>query len=304
MQSQAIIIVGSANTDMVIKADKFPLPGETILGGKFFMFPGGKGANQSVAACRLGGNVTFIAKVGNDVFGKQAIQQFKREGIRTDYIISDLENPSGVALITVDAKGENTIVVAQGSNGTLSPSDLMKAEREFEQAGIVLMQLEIPLQTVLHAARLAKQNDKKVILNPAPAMPLPAELFSNLFIITPNKSETEALTGIEITDMDSIKKAAEKIWAKGVVNVVITLGAEGAYIFNHEGGRHIPTLEVKAVDSTAAGDVFNGALAVAIAEGQVLNGAVEFANRAAAISVTKMGAQASAPFRKELTSTP
>ena len=302
MVSNSIIIVGSANTDMVIKADKFPLPGETILGGKFFMFPGGKGANQSVAASRLGGNVTFIAKVGNDVFGKQAIQQFKKEGIRTDYIISDPDHPSGVALITVDAKGENTIVVAQGSNGTLSPSDLIKAEKEFEHAGIVLMQLEIPLHTVLHAARLAKEHGKKVILNPAPAMPLPSELFGNLFIITPNKSETEALTGIEITDMASIKKAAEKIREKGVINVVITLGSEGAYIFNDEGGRHIPTHKVNAIDSTAAGDVFNGALAVGIAEGQQLDDAVTFANHAAAISVTKMGAQASAPFRKELTS--
>lgn len=287
---------------MVIKADKFPLPGETILGGKFFMFPGGKGANQAVAASRLGGNVTFIAKVGNDIFGKQALQQFRKEGIRTDYILSDAEHPSGVALITVDSKGENTIVVAQGSNGTLSSDDLQKAEKEFEQVEILLMQLEIPLHTVLHAAKLAKRYGKKVILNPAPAMPLPPELFSNLYIITPNKSETEALTGLEIKDMPSIKKAAEKIKEKGVAHVVITLGAEGAYIFNENGGRHIAAPTVQAVDSTAAGDVFNGALAVAISEGKGLDQAVEFANRAAALSVTKMGAQASAPFRNELTS--
>jgi ribokinase len=300
--SNSILVVGSANTDMVIKADKFPLPGETILGGKFFMFPGGKGANQAVAASRLGGNVTFIAKVGNDIFGKQALQQFRKEGIRTDYILSDAEHPSGVALITVDSKGENTIVVAQGSNGTLSSDDLQKAEKEFEQVEILLMQLEIPLQTVLHAAKLAKRHGKKVILNPAPAMPLPPELFSHLYIITPNKSETEALTGLEIKDMSSIKRAAEKIKEKGVAHVVITLGAEGAYIFNENGGRHIATPTVQAVDSTAAGDVFNGALAVAISEGKGLDQAVEFANRAAALSVTKMGAQASAPFRNELTS--
>lgn len=299
--SNDIIVVGSANTDMVIKADKFPLPGETIIGGKFFMFPGGKGANQAVAASRLGGNVTFIGKVGNDIFGKQALQQLRKEGIRTDYMISDTEHPSGVALITVDAKGENTIVVAQGSNGTLSPDDLQKAEREFEQVEILLMQLEIPLQTVLHAAKLAKRYGKKVILNPAPAMPLPPELFSNVYIITPNKSETEALTGLEIKDMPSIKRAAEKIKAKGVANVVITLGSEGAYIFNDDGGRHIATPRVVAIDSTAAGDVFNGALAVAISEGKGLDQAVAFANRAAALSVTKMGAQASAPFRNELT---
>lgn len=285
---------------MVIKADKFPLPGETILGGEFFMFPGGKGANQAVAAARLGGNVTFIAKVGNDIFGKQALQHFGKEGIRTDYILSDTEHPSGVALITVDANGENTIVVAQGANGALSPDDLTQAAEEFEKAEILLMQLEIPLQTVLHAARLAKRHGAKVIVNPAPAMPLPPELFPNVYILTPNKSETEALTGLKITDMSSIQKAAESITYKGVANVVITLGPEGAYIFSEGGGRHITTPQVKAIDTTAAGDVFNGALAVALSEGKGLDQAVEFANGAAAFSVTKMGAQASAPFRHEI----
>ena len=239
--SPTIIVVGSANTDMVIKADKFPLPGETILGGEFFMFPGGKGANQAVAASRLGGNVILIAKVGNDIFGTQALEQFRKEGIRTDYIISDAAHPSGVALITVDAHGENTIVVAQGANGALSPGDLQKAEMEFEHAEIVLMQLEIPLQTVLHVAKLAKRHGKKVIVNPAPAMPLPPELFPNLYILTPNKSETEAITGLKITDLSSMQKAAVKISAKGVANVVITLGPEGAYIFSEDGGRQITT---------------------------------------------------------------
>lgn len=297
---QSIVVIGSSNTDMVIKADKFPLPGETILGGKFFMFPGGKGANQAVAASRLGGNVTFIAKVGNDIFGKQALQQFKKEGIRTEYVISDAEHPSGVALITVDAKGENTIVVAQGSNGTLSAQDVHRAEKEFESLEIILMQLEIPISTVVHAARLAKQKGKKVILNPAPAMPLPSDLFGDLFMITPNKSETEAITGMEIKDMNSVRSAAAKLRDKGVEHVVITLGPEGAFIFDNDGGRHIKAPRVNAVDSTAAGDVFNGALAVAISEGKSIDDAVSFANRAAAISVTKMGAQASAPYRNEL----
>ena len=171
--SKSIIVVGSANTDMVIKADKFPLPGETILGGKFFMFPGGKGANQAVAASRLRGKVIFIAKVGNDIFGKQALHQFSKEGINTDFIVTDHNQPSGVALITIDSKGENTIVVAQGANGTLSSEDVQKAEKEFERANIVLMQLEIPIDTVFHAATLATQYGKKVILNPAPARHLP-----------------------------------------------------------------------------------------------------------------------------------
>jgi ribokinase len=297
---KSIIVVGSSNTDMVIQTNKFPVPGETLLGGKFFLFPGGKGANQAVAAARLGGLVTFIAKVGNDIFGEQALQQFKKEGILTDFIISDSLNPSGVALITVDAKGENTIVVAQGANGALTSEDIQKAEKEFENTGFVLMQLEIPLDTVIHTAKLAAHHGKKVILNPAPARQLPDELLKELFLITPNESETETLLGVKITDINSVHAAAKKLHNKGVANVVITLGAEGAFLFNAEGGQHIPTAKVTPVDSTAAGDVFNGAITVALSEGKSLSKAVEFANRAAAISVTRMGAQASAPFRNEL----
>lgn len=299
-QEKRIVVIGSSNTDMVIKADHFPIPGETILGGNFFMFPGGKGANQAVAASRLGGNVLFIAKTGNDIFGKQALHQFRKEGIITDFIIEDANQPSGVALITVDVKGENTIVVAQGANGTLSPEDILKAEKELGEADIILMQLEVPLETVSLAARIASRHKKKVILNPAPAQYLPDELLKELFIITPNESEAEILLGTKITDTNSIKAAAEKLYSKGISNVVITLGADGAYIFNSDGGRLIPTTKVKPVDTTAAGDVFNGALAVAIAENQSLDDAVKFANKAAAISVTRMGAQSSAPFRKEL----
>ncbi len=299
--TKSIIVVGSSNTDMVIKAPKFPVPGETLLGGIFFMFPGGKGANQAVAAARLGGQVTFIARVGNDIFGDQAMQQFKHEGINTEYIISDPKNPSGVALITLDAKGENTIVVAQGANGALTTEDVNKAEKEFEKADIILMQLETPLDTIRSAAVLASRAGKKVILNPAPAQPLPEGLFKELFIITPNESETETLVGIKISDLSSLEQAAQKLYNLGVKNVVITLGAEGAYLFNSEGGRYIPTRKVTPVDTTAAGDVFNGALAVAIAEGKSLDQAVEFANGAAALSVTRMGAQSSAPYRSELT---
>jgi ribokinase len=295
-----IIVVGSSNTDMVIKAAKFPLPGETILGGEFFLFPGGKGANQAVAAARLGGNVIFIAKVGNDIFGEQALQQFKREGIITDYIAKDPDRPSGVALITVDSKGENTIAVAQGSNGALSSDDVQKAESEFEKSDIVLTQLETPLQTILHVAKLVGKFQKRLILNPAPGMKLPDDLFPSLYLITPNESETEVLTGISVRDNSSIKRAAEKLKEMGVANVIITLGSEGAYLYNDAGGKHIPTKKVKAVDTTAAGDVFNGALAVALSENRTLEQAAEFANHAAAISVTKMGAQASAPYRKEL----
>ncbi|MBL7861848.1 MAG: ribokinase [Cyclobacteriaceae bacterium] len=298
--TNSILVVGSSNTDMVIRADKFPLPGETILGGTFFMFPGGKGANQAVAAARLKGNVTFIAKVGNDIFGKQAVQQFLNEGINTNFIITDPDHPSGVALITVDKKGENTIVVAPGANGALTASDVQKAEKEFAQADLVLLQLEIPIDTVLQVATLATQHKKKIILNPAPARPLPDDLLRKLFIITPNESEAEALLGSKISDRTSLQTAARTLYDKGVTNVVITLGAEGAYVYNAEGGRHLAAAKVETVDTTAAGDVFNGALAVAISENKMLDEAVAFANRAAAISVTRMGAQASAPYRHEM----
>ncbi|HTE29414.1 MAG TPA: ribokinase [Chryseolinea sp.] len=298
--THAIIVVGSSNTDMVIKAKTFPIPGETILGGEFFMFPGGKGANQAVAAARLGGRITLIAKLGDDIFGKQALKQFKEEGIQTQFIVSDNEHPTGVALITVDAKGENTIVVAQGSNAHLSPSDVRRAQDEIKASSIVLIQLEIPLETVMAATILAHEHGKKVILNPAPAMPLPDELFRYLHILTPNRSEAEAITGVSVVDTHTASIAAEIIRKKGVPYVVITLGSEGAFIFDESGGRLIPGKKVTAIDSTAAGDIFNGALAVALSEGKLLDDAVGFANSAAALSVTRMGAQASAPFRTEL----
>ncbi len=297
---QSIVVVGSSNTDMVIKADHFPLPGETILGGNFFMFPGGKGANQAVAAARLGGRVTFIAKTGNDIFGKQAIQLFRKEGINVDFILSDENSPSGVALITIDMKGENTIVVAPGANGSLKPDDVQKAEKQVEQAEIVLVQLEIPIEAVTYVINLASDLRKKVILNPAPAQLLPDELLKQLYIITPNESEAGILLGMKINGLESVKVAAKNLFEKGVKNVVITLGADGAYLYNSNGGIHIPGLKVTPVDTTAAGDVFNGALAVAISENKALTDAITFANNAAAISVTRMGAQASAPYRNEI----
>jgi ribokinase len=302
MPGKSILVVGSSNTDMVIKTAKFPDPGETLLGGTFFMFPGGKGANQAVAAARLGGDVTFIAKLGNDIFGQQALQQFQKEGIHTDFILTDPQHPSGVALITVDAKGENTIVVAQGSNGTLAADDLAKAGKEFERADTVLLQLEIPIPIVVRAAQLAAKAGKKVILNPAPATALPEAIFKDLYLITPNRSEAETLTGLSVRDASAISAVSKWFRDKGVQKVVITLGSEGAYVHDERGGRYITAPRVNAVDTTAAGDVFNGALAVALAEGSSLDEAVQFANRAGALSVTRMGAQASAPYRHELTS--
>jgi ribokinase len=295
-----IVVIGSSNTDMVIKSDKFPLPGETILGGKFFMFPGGKGANQAVAAARLNGQVTFIARTGNDIFGKQAIGQFQKEGINTSFISTDSENPSGVALITVDGKGENTIVVAQGANGQLSEQDINKAIDTISEVDVVLVQLEIPIPTVAYAIKKSYDLGKKVILNPAPAQPISEEVLGCLYIITPNETEAEILTGIKVIDAASAARAAVELKRKGVQQVVITLGSKGAYIHTDSVSKLIAAPVVQAIDTTAAGDVFNGALAVATSEGFSIVSAVAFANAAAAISVTRMGAQASAPFRKEI----
>ncbi len=295
-----IFVAGSSNTDMVIKSKKFPKPGETILGGRFLMNPGGKGANQAVAAARLGGMVTFVGKIGNDIFGKQAVRLMEDEGINVENVVTDQEKPSGVAMITVDEKGENSIVVASGSNGTLNAADVEKAQEEVDKAAIILMQLEIPLDTVEYIARIGAEKNKTVILNPAPATDLSDSLLRNVSILTPNETEAELLTGVKVIDEESAAEAARQLRAKGVDTVIITLGSEGAFIYNDELAVRIPAPKVTAVDTTAAGDTFNGALAVALSEGLKLDTAVAFANKAASISVTQMGAQSSIPSRKML----
>lgn len=298
--SRKIVVMGSCNTDMVINMERLPLPGETLLGGKFFMNPGGKGANQAVAAARLGGKVLFIAKVGNDPFGVRAVDQYKAEGINTKHVVVDKEHPSGVALILVDAHGENSIAVASGANAHLMPQDIDNARGAIEDGDILLMQLETPLETVEHAALLAKQLGKKVILNPAPAHPLPESLLRNLYMLIANETEAEFISGTKISDMDSVARAADIICGKGVENVVITLGSKGAFVKERGAYHQVQGLKVKAVDATAAGDTFCGALCVALAEGRSITEAVEFANRAAAITVTRMGAQSSLPYRREV----
>ena len=295
-----ILVVGSSNTDMVIKAAHLPRPGETILGGTFFMNPGGKGANQAVAIARLGGPVTFICKTGSDIFGHQSQQLFEEEGINTSYVFSDSGNPSGVALITVDEKAENCIVVASGANANLLPSDQEKAEEAIERADLVLMQLEVPMETVCFVADIAWQKGKKVILNPAPAHPLPADLLRHLYLITPNETEAEMITGVKITDESSAGEAARALSGMGVQHVIITLGSKGALIYSNGKAEMVPALKVEAVDTTAAGDVFNGALTVALSEGRSLKEAARFACKASAISVTRVGAQSSAPYRNEV----
>ncbi|WP_337042445.1 ribokinase [Emticicia sp. 17c] len=295
-----IIVIGSSNTDMVVKTTRFPNPGETILGGTFFMFAGGKGANQAVAAARMGGDITFITKTGNDIFGKQAIEGFKKENINTDFISTDAEKASGTALIIVNEAGENKIVVAAGSNDTLAEQDILKAEKQIKEAEVILLQLEIPVSSVMFAAQLGIQSESKVILNPAPAQKLPDELFANLYLITPNETEAELLTGVSIKEDASIKEAAQLLLDKGVRNVIITLGSRGAYFQNEYQSFFIEAPTVEAVDTTAAGDIFNGTLAVALGNKKDWKSAIELACKAASLSVTRMGAQASAPYLDEI----
>jgi len=300
MCTNRIVVIGSSNTDMVIKTSKLPVPGQTILGGDFFINGGGKGANQAVAAARLGGEVSFIARTGADVFGVQSRQAFNNENINTDFLLTDPDHASGVALITIDSNGENCIVVAPGANSYLSPEDINMSCEEILASNIVLMQLEIPLETVTYSAKLAFGVGKKVILNPAPALQIPDDLLSTLYLITPNETEAEMITGIPVKDIESATVAARNLHERGVKVVIITLGSKGALLYAGDGAKHILSPKVEAVDTTAAGDVFNEAIAVALSEGFELEKAVEFACKAASISVTRMGAQSSAPYLKEI----
>lgn len=297
-----IFVVGSSNTDMIARVPRIPQPGETILGGEFITASGGKGANQAVAAARAGGEVTFIARVGKDSFGDQARAGFHQEGINVKYLRIDPRKPSGVALIFVSASGENSIAVAPGANAALAPADVMRARKELARSDVLLAQLETPLATVEAALRLAVRHCVPAILNPAPAQALPDDLLRCVSVLTPNESEAESLTGIKVTDEASGVRAAARLRDRGVPTVIITLGAKGALVASKEGHVMVPGFKVKPVDTTAAGDVFNGAFAVALAEGCELCAAVQFANAAAAISVTRMGAQPSAPTRREISS--
>ena len=295
-----IVVAGSSNTDMILQMDHIPRPGETILGGQFTMAAGGKGANQAVAAARAGGQVTFLARVGADMFGRQAVEGFRRDGIDVRYVLEDKQAPSGVALIFVAANGENSIGVASGANLCLSPADVQQAASAIEEASALVMQLEAPLETVRAAAQIAAAKQVPVILNPAPAQPLDDALLALVTVLTPNESEAELLTGVPVTDVAAAARAAEVLRGRGVAQVIITLGARGAWVASPAFQGLVPAFPVQPVDTTAAGDVFNGALAVALSEQRPLEQAVRFACAAAALSVMKLGAQPSAPQRSEI----
>ena len=294
-----IIVIGSSNIDMVVRTS-LPAPGETILGGEFFMNQGGKGANQAVAVKRLGGNLIFVAKLGNDILGQQSVDYFKKEGIDTKYITLDENSASGVALISVDDHAENSIVVASGANMLLNEQDVDKVVEEMCEGDILLMQLEIPIQTVEYAARRAFEKGVKVVLNPAPARSLPKELLRYLFMITPNRIEAEMLTGIKIVNDADAERVAKEISAMGVQNIIVTLGSKGCLVREGDTSYCVDAFKVEPVDTTAAGDTFNGALCVGLAEGMNLRQAAVMASKASSVAVTRMGAQSSIPHRKEL----
>lgn len=304
MQKQPhIVVVGSSNTDMVVKSDRIPAVGETVTGGQFVMAAGGKGANQAVAAARLGAQVTLVAKVGQDTLGDQAVAGYQREGIDTDCILRDPVQATGVALILVDDRGENLISVASGANHALSPADVDRASTVISAADVLVLQLEIPLETVERAAAIAAAAGVPVILDPAPApaAPLPPTLLRNVACIKPNETEAERLTGVAVTDQASAQRAADKLLAAGARQVIVTLGTRGALVVERPGqGVVVPAHRVQAVDSTAAGDAFSGALACGLGRGQSLVEAAKYAALAAAMSVTRLGAQPSLPTADEV----
>jgi ribokinase len=302
MSTRPVVVVGSSNTDMVVKSARLPAPGETVTGGQFVMAPGGKGANQAVAAARLGAEVTFVAKVGSDLLGDQAIEGYRRDGIRTDLILRDNELSTGVALILVDDSGENLISVASGANHALRPADIKQLAARIAGAGIVMLQLETPLDTVVRVSEIAAEAGVPVMLDPAPApdSPLDTGLLSRITYLTPNETEAERLTGIAVEDESSARKAAGQLLDAGARHVIITLGAKGALVASADGSTMVAGMRVEAVDSTAAGDAFNGGLAAALAGGSPLAEAVHQANRVAALSVTRLGAQPSLPTAEEL----
>lgn len=294
MENSKILVIGSSNTDMTIKADRLPVPGETVLGGKFIMGPGGKGANQAVAAKRLGGNVEFICKVGRDIFGENALEGYRKEGMDISHVLRS-DEASGVALILVDGSGENVISVAPGANGDITVEDIDSVADVIRKAGYLILQLEIPIPAVMRAAQIAHEAGVYVILNPAPACKLPVELFKYISLITPNQTESALMTGVDIRDEETRNEAIKAFNDMGVKDVVVTLGSKGSLVCTEGTQTFVPALKVKAVDATAAGDTFCGGLCVALSQGKTLVQAAEFATKASALTVQKMGAQASIP---------
>lgn len=298
MEKKRILVIGSSNTDMTVRSATLPKPGETVLGGDFRMGPGGKGANQAVAARLLGGDVTFVCKLGRDMFGEGASKHYESCGLDTSKILWS-DKPSGVALITVDSKAENSIVVASGANADVTVSDIDSVADIIKSSGILLLQLEIPMDAVVRAAEIAFEAGVQVVLNPAPATSLPAELLKCVSILIPNETEASAISGIDINNLETASAAAERLKGMGVREVIITMGSRGSMVCDGE-CTFVPAVKVNAVDTTAAGDTFCGGVCVALSEGKALSEAVKFATAASSIAVQRPGAQDSVPSRREV----
>ena len=299
-KKKKILVIGSSNTDMTVMTEKMPSPGETVLGGEFRMGPGGKGANQAVAAARLGADVSFVCKLGRDVFGDNAVEGYRREGLDVSGILR-CDAPSGVAVITVDADAENCIVVAPGANSRFTPADIDSLRASFGSASILLVQLEIPVETVLRAIEMAREAGITVVLNPAPACSLPPRILELTDLLIPNQTELSMLSGLPVTDEASAATAAQALMEKGISNVIVTLGSKGSLVCRKgEAPVMVPARKVKAVDTTAAGDTFCGAVCTGLTEGMDLGDAVRFATAASSLTVQKPGAQDSLPYRNEV----
>lgn len=300
MQRPRIVVVGSSNTDMVVKAPHIPAPGETVVGGSLVMAAGGKGANQAVTAARLGSQVTFVVRLGRDMFGRQAEEGLRREGIDTSYLVWDERTPSGVALIIVSQEGENSIAVAPGANAEMTPADVERAEDAIAAADVVLVQLEVPMAAVRRAVELAARHRVRVILNPAPAAPVPDDLLAQVSLLTPNQHEAALLAGVKVQGEAGAEQAARALIECGVRSLAITLGKRGALLVEEGRSELIPAYRVDPVDTTGAGDAFNGALAHMWAQGKSLREAVLYANAVAALATTVMGAQPSLPYAEKV----
>ena len=296
----SVVVFGSVNMDLVVEVQRLPLAGETLLGQNFFTAPGGKGANQAVAAARLGSHTRMVGRVGQDVFGATLRDSLAADGVDIGGVEQDRSAPSGIAAIAVDAAGQNTIVVVSGANGTLDETDLVRLEDALVDARVLLLQLEIPVPLVTAAARAARRHNVTVILDPAPAQPLPPELYALVDILTPNQSEASTLTGIPVRDRETAARAAAMLLEHGVRSVIVKLGADGAYWATAADAGWVPPFSVAAIDTVSAGDAFNGALATALASGRVWNEALRWAAAAGALATTKPGAQAAMPRLDEL----
>jgi ribokinase len=295
-----IVVIGSANTDMIVRTSHIPRAGETVLGDDFMQSRGGKGANQAVAAARLGAQVTFVARLGQDHLGQAAFDAYEKEGINTEFIVWDDEAPTGVALIIIDSEGEDIICVAPGANRRLSTDDILAAEAAIQAADCVLLQLEIPLETVEFAIRLASKYHVRVVLNPAPMARLSEDILEKVDVLTPNETEAARMTGDQVSHPRDLAYNVNRKY--GIQNVIVTMGKEGAVIsrLHSPSPIEIPAFRVVSVDATGAGDAFNGGLAVALARGDPIEDAVRYANAVGALATTKAGAQSSSPTAWEV----